>query len=83
MIKSGKELHLSHLKFLKEKLSGHGIDPFLLDYPINLWRGGEIDRNVYNDICQVEILGKEKLNKFFQEYLIDGKVEFFNKVKQS
>ena len=83
MTKSSKEPHLSHLKFLKEKLSGYGIDPFLLGYPVNLSKGGKIDRNVYNDMCQVEILGKEKLNEFFQEYLITGKVGFFNKVKQS
>ena len=83
MTKSGKELHLSHLKILKEKLSGYGIDPFLFGYPINSSRGGKIDRNVYNDMCQVEIFGKEKLNEFIQECLINGKVGFFNKVKQS
>ena len=74
---------MSYLKFLKEKLSGYGIDQFLLDYPINLSRGGKIDRSVYNDMCQAEILGKEKLNEFIQECLINGKVGFFKKVKQS
>ena len=74
---------MSYLKFLKEKLSGYGIDQFLLDYPINLSRGGKIDRNIYNDMCKAEILGKEKLNEFIQECLINGKVGFFNKVKQS
>ena len=34
--KSGNELHPSHLKSLKEKLSGYGIGPFTLGYPINL-----------------------------------------------
>ena len=53
MTKSGKELYFSDLKSLKEKLSG--IDPFTLGYPINLSRGEKIDRNVYNDMCQVEI----------------------------
>ena len=83
MTKSGKKPHLSHLKILKEKLSEYGTDPLLFGYPINLSRGGKIDRNVYNDMCQVEILGKEKLNEFIQECLINGKVGFFNKVKQS
>ena len=55
MTKSGKELHFSHLKSLKEKLSGYGIDLFTLGYPINLSRGEKIDKNVYNDTCQVEI----------------------------
>ena len=50
---------MSHLKFLKEKLSRYGIDPFLLGYPINLSRGEKIDRNVYNDMCQAEILKKK------------------------
>ena len=50
---------MSHLKFLKGKLSGYGIDPFLEGYPFNLSRGGKIDRNVYNGMCQVEILAKE------------------------
>ena len=40
-------------------MSGYGIDPFLEGYPINLSRGGKIDRNVYNGMCQVEILAKE------------------------
>ena len=31
------------------------------------------DKNVYSDMCEVEILGKGKLNKFFQERLINGK----------
>ena len=74
--KSGKELHLSHLKSLREKLSGYGKDPLTLGYPNNLSRGEKIDKNVYNDMCQVEILGKEKLNEFIQERLINRKVGF-------
>ena len=49
LTKSGKELHLSHVKSLKEKLSGYGKDPFTLGYPINLSSGEKIDKNVYND----------------------------------
>ena len=30
-------------------------------------------------MCQVEILGKEKLNEFIQQRLINGKVEFLDK----
>ena len=30
-------------------------------------------------MCQVEILGKEKLNKFIQQRLINEKVEFLDK----
>ena len=60
LTKSGKELHLSHVKSLKEKLLGYGIDPFTLGYPINLSSGKKIDKNVHNDMCYVEILGKEK-----------------------
>ena len=56
MTKSGKELHFSHLKCLKEKLSRYGINPFTLGYPINLPRGEKIDKNVYNNMCQIEIL---------------------------
>ena len=33
-------------------------------------------------MCQVELLGKEKLNEFIQERLIDGKVGFFNPIKK-
>ena len=39
MLKSGKEFNFSHLKSLKEKNSGYGIDPFTLGYPSNLSRG--------------------------------------------
>ena len=74
LTKSGKELHLSHVKSLKEKLSGYGIDTFTLAYPINLSSGEKIDKNVYNGMCQVEILGREKLNEFIQEHLTDGKI---------
>ena len=83
MTKSGKEFHLSHVKSLKEKLSEYGIDPFTLGYLINLSSGEKIDKNIYDDMCQVEILGKEKLNEFIQESLIDGKVGFFNPIKKS
>ena len=57
MTESGKELHLSHLKFLKKKLSGYGMDPFTLGYPINSSRGKKVDKNVCNDMCQAKILG--------------------------
>ena len=43
-----------HLKSFKEKLSGYGIDPFTLGYPINLSREEKIDKNVCNDMCQVK-----------------------------
>ena len=74
---------MSHLKSLKEKLSGFEIDPFTLGYPINLSRGEKIDKNVYNEMCQVEILGKEKLNEFIQKRLINGKVGFLDTVKKN
>ena len=32
LTKSGKELHSLHVKSLKEKLSGCGIDPFTFGY---------------------------------------------------
>ena len=74
---------MSQIKSLKKKLSGYGIDPLTLGHPNNLSRGEKIDKNVYNDMCQVEILGKEKLNGFIQERLINRKVGFLNKEKQS
>ena len=52
---------MSRLKCLKEKLSGYGKNPFTLGYPINLLRGEKIDKNVYNNMCQVEILGERKI----------------------
>ena len=55
LTESGKELHLFHLKSLKEKLPGYGVDLFTLGYPINLSRGEKIHKNVYNDTYQVEI----------------------------
>ena len=61
MTKSGKELHFSHLKSLKEKLSGYGIDLFTLGYPINLSRGEKIDKNVYNDMYPAEILRERRI----------------------
>ena len=56
LTKSGKKLHSSHLKSLKEKLAGHAKD---LAYPINLSRGKKIDKNVDSDMRKVEILGKK------------------------
>ena len=73
---------MSHLKSLKKK-SGSGIDPFTLGYPINLSRGEKIDKNLYNDNDQVEILGKEKLNEFIQERLINGKLGFLDTIKKN
>ena len=56
MTESGKKLYLLHLKSLNKKLSGYGTDPYTLSYPINLSRGEKIYENVYNDMCQGEIL---------------------------
>ena len=53
------QLHSLYIKFLKKKLSGYGIDPSTLGYPINLSRGEKVDKNIYNDMCQVEILVKK------------------------
>ena len=50
------ELHSLYVKSLKKKLSEYEIDPSTLGYPINLSRGEKVDKNVYNDMCQVEIL---------------------------
>ena len=55
---------MPHVKSLKEKLLGYGVDRFTLVYPINLSSGEKIDENIQNDMCQVEVLGKEKLNEF-------------------
>ena len=68
--KSGKEQLSSHLKSLKEKLSGYGSDPLTLGYPINLTRGEKIDKNVDNDMRQVEILGKTKFYRVYPCALI-------------
>ena len=69
---------MSHLKYFKEKLSGYGTDQFILGYQINLSRGEKVNKNVYNNMCQVEILGKKNLNEFIQERLINGKVGFLD-----
>ena len=63
---------------MKEKLSEYGTDQFTVCHPINLSRREKIDKNVYNDMCQAEILGKEKLNVFIKEGLINGKVRFLD-----
>ena len=34
-------------------------------------------------MCQVEILGKEKLNEFIQDRLIKGKLGFFYRIRKS
>ena len=65
-----QELHSLYIKSLKKKISGYGIDQSTLGYPINLSRGEKVDKNVYNDMCQVEILVKKNgvgFSKFFQE----------------
>ena len=40
-----------------------------------------MDKNVYNRMYQVEILGKEKLNGFFQERLIYKEVGLLATIK--
>ena len=63
---------MPRLKSLKEKLSGYGIDPFTLGYPTNLSRGKKVERNVCNDMCQVESLG-EKIERVFPRTLNEPK----------
>ena len=36
-----------------------------MGYAINSSSGKKIDKNVYNNTCQVEILGKEKLERVY------------------
>ena len=76
MTKNGKEFHSSQLYYLKEKLLGYGADPLTLGDPINLLRGEKVDKNVDNDMRQVEILGKEKMNELIQEPLMNKKSNF-------
>ena len=68
---------------MKGKLLGYGTDPFTLDYPITLLRGEKIDKTVDNDMGQVEILGKEKLNEFIQGRLINWQAGFLNTIKKN
>ena len=45
--------------------------------------GEKIYKNYCNDMCQIETLGKEKLNEFINERLIKGKVGFFDPIKKN
>ena len=42
-----------------------------------------MDKNVYNHMYQVEILGQEKLNGFFQERLIYREVGLLDTIKKN
>ena len=68
---------------MKGKLLGYGTDLFTLSYLINLSRGEKIDKTVDNDMGQVEILGKEKLNEFIQGRLINWQAGFLNTIKKN
>ena len=83
MTKNSKELHSPHVKYCKEKLSGYGIDPFTLGYPIKLSSGEKNGKNIYNNMCKVEILRKEKFYNFIQERLINGKIGVSDPVKKN
>ena len=43
----------------------------------------KIDKNVYNDMCQVDILENEKLNEVIQECLTNGNVSFLHTTKKN
>ena len=83
MTKNGKEFHSSQLYYLKEKLLGYGADPLTLGHPINLLKGEKVDKNVDNNMRQLEILGKEKMKEFIQEPLINEKIKFLDTTKKS
>ena len=36
-------------------------NPFILGYSINLSRAEKLDKNVYNDTCQVEVLTERNI----------------------
>ena len=82
MTKNGKELRSPHVKYCKEKLSGYGIDPFTLGYPIKLSSREKNGKNIYNNMCKVEILRKKNFN-FIQERLINGKIGVSDPVKKN
>ena len=48
-----KHLHVEHVKNLKQKLCGYGIDPFSNDAPRHLPTGKIIEATIVSDIIRV------------------------------
>ena len=78
-----KHLHVEHVKNLKQKLSGYGIDPFSNDAPRHLPTGKIIEATIVSDIIRVAELGLSQYKAFINDRLIKGTVTFYIPTKKN
>lgn len=71
----GRKLNFAHVRSLKSKLSGYGVDPFSKDCPKHLTRWDKIGHNVVADLLKAADIGKDQFKSFVQERLITGKTK--------
>ena len=71
-----KRLHNEHVRSLKNKLRGYGVDPFSTGFPKHISKGIEINTSVAK-------IGMTQFKSFVEERLVKGTVNFFAPIKKN
>ena len=79
----GKPLHAEHVKNLKNKLRGYGVDPFSTGFPKHISLGDIMDDSIVNDMLRAPEVGMPQFKAFIEERLVKGKVSFFSPIKKN
>ena len=77
------KIHVEHVKNLKQKLCGYGIDPFSNDAPRHLPTGKIIEAAIVSDIIRAPELGLSQYKAFINDRFIKGTIKFYNPIKKN
>ena len=79
----GIKNHAEHVKNLKQKLCGYGIDPFSNDAPRYLATDKIIEAAIVSDIIRAPELGLSQYKAFINDRFIKGTVKFYIPIKKN
>ena len=79
----GIKTHVDHVKSLKQKLYGYGIDPFSNECPRHMPTGKIIEAAIVSDMLRAPELGMSQYKAFIADRLIKGKVTFYAPIKKN
>ena len=77
------KIHVEHVKNLKQKLWGYGIEPFSNDAPRHLPTGKIIEAAIVSDIIRAQELGLSQYKAFINDRFIKGTVKFYTPIKKN
>ena len=76
-------MHAEHVRNLKNKLRGYGVDPFSTSFPNQNLRGDRTDDSIVNDMLRAPKVGMTQFKAFIEERLVKGNLSFFSPIKKN